>query len=157
MAKREFVQLAHVYKPAKHKVRNWFVSEKLDGMRTYWDGGITRGLVASDVPWANVTKDGRYNETIYSTGLWTRYGKTIQAPNWFLDKLPNHPCDGELWAGRGMFQFVMSTTKQLVPDERWAKINYKIFDVPTYQQIFEDGEIKVKHKYEKVFKDIIPW
>ena len=41
---REFVQLAQVYDPKKHGIAGWFVSEKLDGMRCLWDGGITRGL-----------------------------------------------------------------------------------------------------------------
>jgi ATP-dependent DNA ligase len=41
MAKREFLMLAH-----KHEGQNilgWLYSEKLDGMRCFWDGGITRG------------------------------------------------------------------------------------------------------------------
>ncbi len=58
--RREFLQLAHVFDPSKHTIAGWFMSEKLDGMRCFWDGGITRGMFARDVPFANVAKDDRY-------------------------------------------------------------------------------------------------
>ena len=54
MARREFLQLADHYDPHKHDVAGWFVSEKLDGTRCFWDGGITRGLPTEQVPWASI-------------------------------------------------------------------------------------------------------
>ena len=54
MARREFLQLADHYDPRKHDVAGWFVSEKLDGTRCFWDGGLTRGLPTEQVPWASI-------------------------------------------------------------------------------------------------------
>lgn len=52
----------------------WFVSEKLNGCRAFWDG------------WR----------------FWTRGGNVIPAPKWFTRGLPRVPLDGEIWAGRGV-------------------------------------------------------
>ena len=60
MPKNEFLMLAHKYDVNKHHVDGWFISEKLDGMRCMWDGGVTCGLEKTEVPWANCTKDARY-------------------------------------------------------------------------------------------------
>lgn len=152
---QEFVMLAHTFEPMKHDPSSWYASEKLDGMRCYYDGGITRGLPTKDVPWANTVKDSRYLLPQYSTGLWSRYGKPIQAPDSFLDKLPKHPLDGELWMGRGMFQRLMSTVKDLNPGPDWANVKYCAFDVPSYQQIFHSR--KLTGKYSKDFHDVMPW
>ena len=104
MARREFLQLAHTYDPVKHQVGGWYLSEKFNGMRAYWDGGYTRGKLTSQVPFANTTKDYRRVHSPHATGLWTRYGKAIFAPKWWLDSLPQgNALDGELYAGKGKF------------------------------------------------------
>ena len=95
--KQECVQLAQHYKPAKHFIGGWLMSEKLDGFRFIWDGGITRGMRADSISWANTTKD---KTPKYATGLWTRYHKPIYAPKWWLDQLPEIPLDGEGWTCR---------------------------------------------------------
>lgn len=131
--RREFLELAHVFEPKKHLVSGWLVSCKLDGHRAFWDGGITRGMNPEDVPWANTAKDARYIERPLSTGLWSRGGKTIQAPDWWLNTLPEFVfLDGELWAGNGQFQYTSSTVKQLYPvDADWKNIIYMVFDSPS--------------------------
>ena len=139
MAKREFLMLAHVFKD--QDIGGWFVSEKLDGMRAFWDGGISRGTPTGSVPWANTLKDARYKKTIYATGLWTRGGKAIQAPVWWLDKLPEHPLDGELYMGCGNFQKVMSTVKSLTPGEGWTDVEYHIFDQPCLTKVLGSGTL----------------
>ncbi|MGO9107157.1 MAG: hypothetical protein ACLQDH_13660, partial [Dissulfurispiraceae bacterium] len=105
MAKREFLQLADHYDPFKSNVAGWYISEKLDGTRCFWDGGLSRGLPPESVPWASVTdpKTGERKAKIkpIATGLWSRYGNPIMAPDWWLNRLPACPLDGELWAGRG--------------------------------------------------------
>src|SRR5205809_6855024 len=95
----EFLMLAHKYVPERdsERIKGWYCSQKLDGVRAMWDGGVSRGLLASEVPWANVEKDYRYIEENRATGLWSRLGKVIHAPDWFLDQLPLYPMDGELW------------------------------------------------------------
>ena len=156
MAKREFLQLAHSYNPIKHGIGGWYASEKLDGMRAYWDGGISRGLLKADVPWANTDKDDRYKEEQYATGLWSRYGNVIHAPKWFLDELPRMPADGELFTGRGDRQFLMSVVKDLIPGRGWVKVSFNVFDLPSYETVFEDGLLN-NTNYKKKFKDILEW
>ena len=57
VVRREFLHLAQTYKPNKppragYDFSGYFLSEKLDGQRCFWDGGITRGMRTVDVPWA---------------------------------------------------------------------------------------------------------
>jgi DNA ligase-1 len=139
--RREFCMLAHKYEP-KVPIGGWWASEKLDGMRFNWDGGLTRGLVKSSVPWANCAKDSRYVDTQYATGLWSRYGNVIHAPDWFLDKLPLVPCDGELYTRAVNRQAIFSTIKDLVPSEDWRYIQAYIFDLLPLEVWLMDGEIK---------------
>lgn len=138
---RTSVMLSHNYTGVQ-KIDKWFVSEKLDGVRAWWDGGITRGLRAVDVPWANTEKHGRYREEVICTGLWTRLYQPIQAPDWFLNQLPLWPTDGELYAGRGLFQQAISTIRKLVPiDEEWHCIQYCVFDIPSLRGLLTPGII----------------
>ncbi len=109
------------------------MSEKLDGMRAFWDGGISRGLNVEEVPWANLAKSGGGHK---ATGLWSRYGKVIHAPDWWLDKLAvGRPIDHELWTGRGQFQTIVSITKRL-PDNAlpWDDVKCMMFDMPSYDK-----------------------
>lgn len=142
MARREFIQLAQTYDSVKHQVGGWYLSEKFNGMRAYWDGGWTRGKLTSQVPFANTGKDWRRLHSPYATGLWTRYGKAIFAPNWWLDQLPDFALDGELYAGRGKFQQVISTVKKYTPiDSEWNEIKYMIFDMPSDYMFLAPGRI----------------
>ncbi len=137
LRKRYFVQLAKVFKD--QDVANHLMSVKLDGMRAYWDGGISRGLPCSEVPYANTAKDGIRKTPPIATGLWSRGGKRIPAPKDWLDQLPCFPLDGELYAGVGMFQKVMSTCKGSGND--WSDIEYCIYGRPSVYQQFCAGII----------------
>jgi len=158
--RREFLELAHNFEPKKHLVTGWLLSIKLDGHRAFYDGGITRGMDPQDVPWANTSKDARYIERPKSTGLWSRGGKTIQAPEWWLDALPvGVPLDGELWGGRGLFQKTSSTVKQLYPnDADWHDIRYMVFDSPSWHAFARIGRINTpnftKEIHESTWKFI---
>lgn len=152
---REFLQLAQDYNG--QSVAAWWLSEKLDGIRAFWDGGITRGMPKSAVPWANTDKDHIKLVTPKATGLWSRYGHAIAAPDWFLDRLPDFPLDGELWLGRGNFQQVSSVVRKLVPGPEWKAIQYKIIDSPSYREVFQDGEIRNKKNYMKKFSLFTEW
>lgn len=140
MAKKAFVMLAHSYED-KHRIAGMWASEKLDGIRMIWDGGITRGLPASEVPWANIEKHGRFKEPPQATGLWSRYAHPINAPASFLNSLPKLCLDGEAWAGRGRFQEVSSIIRSSVNTADWSPITYKVFDAPSIYDLFEDREI----------------
>jgi len=155
MAKREFLLLAHPWDERKYGIGNWFVSEKLDGVRAIWDGGLTRGVPASEVPFANVEKDGRYKVPPVATGLWTRYGKVIQAPAWWLDMLPDCPLDGELYAGRGRFQHVTATVKDLEPGPGWGDIRFAVFDSPRLGTVFADGVVAMGPRTKVLFRDVV--
>ena len=83
-------------------VTGWLLSEKLDGVRAYWDG----------------------------EQLLSRNGHLIFAPEWFTKNFPPFELDGELWIGRDKFQKTMSVVTRHQPDERWHKVRYQIFEVP---------------------------
>lgn len=100
-----------------HKFENdvdptgWWWSEKLDGVRAYWDG----------------------------EKFITRQGNVYHAPAWFTALLPNdHPLDGELWMGRGMFQQTISVVKRLDGGLQWEKIRYMVYDAPHLDLPFEE-------------------
>lgn len=133
---REFLMLAKDYN-AKYSIAGWFMSEKLNGMRAFWDGGITRCMKKKDVPFANHTT----HDDLECTGLWSRYANVIYAPNWWLDTLPKIPLDGELYIPSETRQTLMSIIKGLIPDSRWTYVFYYIFDSPSYLQVFQDGFI----------------
>lgn len=135
--KREFLMLAQTYNPKKHAIGGWFMSEKLDGMRCFWDGGVSRGVLKKDVPWANTNKDDRYIDEPVATGLWTRLGNVIHAPEEWLNRLPRMPIDGELYK-IGYRQDLMSIVKKLDPED-WTGIELWAFDIPCFGTVFEDG------------------
>jgi DNA ligase-1 len=146
MARREFLQLAKKYNPEKSQVAGYLISEKLDGSRCFWDGGVSRGMATVDVPWASLTnpKTGERKPKVkpVATGLWSRYGNPIMAPDWFLDELPPTFLDGELWAGRGKFQLCRSIVAGDQPDPRFDQIKYAVYGSPPLARVFMDGEIK---------------
>ena len=152
---REYLQLAHTFNPEKHCIAGWHLSEKLDGMRAYWDGGISRGKLCSEVPWANTAKDYRRVTPPFATGLWSRYGKPIAAPDYWLDELPeNIPLDGELYMGRGQFQSLISCVKRLDAGPEWDDVQYKVFDIPSDYYMFSSGKINnpnCKLEFEDIF------
>jgi DNA ligase-1 len=156
MAKREFVMLAHKFNPKKHSIAGKMMSVKLDGIRCFWDGGVSRGLLASEVPFANTAKDDRYINEPVATGLWTRYGKTIQAPAWWLDRLPNIPLDGELYI-TGKRQDLISIVKDLIPDERWAEVSYQVFDSPPIDEVLKSGVINAGPLFKKTIGPCNSW
>lgn len=146
LPRREFLMLAKTYNPDKHTVGGYYISEKLDGTRVFWDGGISRGLPTMDIPWANVVnpKTGRLKKKIKptATGLWSRYANPIIAPDWFLNQLPCMPLDGEIHAGRGNFQLTRSICAGDTPGPDWDKAEYAIYGCPPIDKVFGDGEVK---------------
>lgn len=152
MAKnREFLMLAHKYDP-KRTVGGWWASEKLDGMRAYWDGGVTRGTPKQLVPWANHDKDERYVEPPICTGLWSRYGNVIHAPDWWLDKLPFAPLDGELYIPE-FRQELMKIVKKIDGSGDWSNVKFYVFDSPPFEMVLGDGRI-YNNSYKKIFENV---
>jgi len=149
LARREYVQQAHKYADHQDKIdiAGWYASEKLDGFRGIWDGGLSRGQRVGDVPYASkvIVTSGKPKPHLdkLATGLWSRYGNPIWAPDYFLNQLPSCLLDGELWAGRGNFQTVSKTCKRQTPDEdAWRGIEFKVFGSPNPFLFFQDGHAK---------------
>ena len=103
------VPLANVYQKGAPLADYW-VSEKLDGVRAYWDG----------------------------ERLWSRRGNRFQAPDWFVSDFPSQPLDGELWLGRGHFAQLSGIVRTVRPvDEDWRKVRFMVFDAPLANQTFD--------------------
>lgn len=147
------------YDPKKFKIAGSWLSEKYDGMRALWLPH-TRGLPFTSINFANVARDKR---NPICSGLWTRRGKNIAAPSWWLDKLPLIPLDGELFKGRGNFQKVASTVRKLeAVDDEWKGIIYQVFDSPSLSQVYRAGEISeggraAKPSYKAKFAWDVPY
>ena len=99
MAKEEFGQLSHYWGGTPENLVGRFGSRKYNGFSVLWDGGVTRGMLAKDVPWyyKGGDKDG-----VVSTGLWSlgrnMKPKVLRAPDLWLNQLPvSVPLHGELW------------------------------------------------------------
>lgn len=147
--RREFLMLAKTAK-GDEDISGWFISEKLDGMRCFWDGGVSRDFPIDEVPWANLGK----GTAALATGLWSRYGNPIYAPEWFLNSLPCCPLDGELYGGRGEFQKTMSACRKKVPvDQEWRDISFRVFSTPQLQNVFRSGQIKNANFEHYIFMD----
>lgn len=103
------LMLAHVWRQGL-PLQDYWVSEKYDGVRGYWDG----------------------------QRLISRGGNPIAAPAWFTAGWPAIPMDGELWAGRGQFAHAQATTAQAAPDDAaWRRLRFMVFDLPAAPGSFD--------------------
>lgn len=104
------LMLANVYRPGV-PLRDYWLSEKYDGLRGFWDG----------------------------QRLLTRGGEVVAAPAWFTAGWPPVPMDGELWSGRGRFEETHSTVRRQTPnDEAWRRVRFMVFDLPTHPGRFTE-------------------
>ena len=86
-----------------HSPAGFLVSEKLDGVRAFWDGQTLR----------------------------FRSGRLIAAPQWFTAALPTVALDGELWLARGQFDRLSGIVRRADPvDAQWRELRYMVFDLP---------------------------
>lgn len=163
MARREFLMQAKVFDPTRHNVGGWYMSEKLDGTRCFWDGGISRSQPTVSIPWAGIidprTGQRKKNIKPTATGLWSRYGNPIIAPDWFLNTLPCCPLDGELWAGRGNYQRCRSIVGKHDPiSEEWREIQFAVFSTPEFKTFMGDGEVRnANQKTDLRYSDFTKW
>ncbi len=159
MANREFVMLSHALKLNEinnFSLGNWFLSEKLDGMRAIWLPDTIGHLVRS-LPFANLDKDRTGAGDRHSTGLWSRYAKPIWAPAWYTESFPRDKIlDGELWTGRREFQRLTSIVKQGTPGPEWQDVQFRVFDSPSPQAVYQDGKIH-NGQLKKHFRGVWEW
>jgi len=83
-------------------IDGWLMSEKLDGVRGYWDG----------------------------QQLFSKNGHLLHPPAEFVRDLPDFPLEGELWGGRGTFEQTAGIVKHKLPHDGWLSLKFAIFDVP---------------------------
>lgn len=94
------VQLVETW-DGKTDPSGWWVSEKFDGVRAWWDG----------------------------SELVSRRGNIYCAPSWFKAQLPRVKLDGELWIDRGRFAEVSGVARGS-DDAAWKQVKFMVFDVP---------------------------
>jgi len=88
----------------------WWMSEKLDGVRAYWDG----------------------------KQFISRQGNVYMAPDWFTEDLPKDVhLDGELWIARKAFQRTVSVVRRQDKSKEWEEVKYLVFDAPKVDDVFE--------------------
>lgn len=92
------------------ELQNYWVSEKYDGVRAYWNGA----------------------------DFISRQGHVFHAPQWFKKPLPETALDGELWLERGKFDVLSGLVRRRSPDaEDWREIKFMVFDLPGSTEIFD--------------------
>jgi DNA ligase 1 len=89
---------------------DWWMSEKLDGVRAYWDG----------------------------KQFLSRQGNIYYAPDWFIEGLPAVPLDGELWIDRKKFQRTVSIVRRQDKNDLWKEVRFLVFDAPAANGGFEE-------------------
>ncbi|KAJ3165366.1 hypothetical protein HDU88_004160 [Geranomyces variabilis] len=83
----------------------WWISEKLDGVRAYWDPTEKK--------------------------IFSRLGNAFTAPDWFLNALPTDmSLDGELFVGRKQFSQTVSIVKTH-NSTKWHSLAFHVFDAPS--------------------------
>ena len=84
----------------QQNIIGWAMSEKLDGVRGFWDG----------------------------TALYSRQGKQFTPPKNWAKNFPPFALDGELYSTRGEFEQISATVRSANGD--WRNIQLFVFDVP---------------------------
>jgi DNA ligase-1 len=96
------VLLANTYNQNIDPTGLW-ISEKLDGLRSVWDG---KHLVS-------------------------RNNNIFPAPDWFTECFPKSiPLDGELWLSRNSLEETSSIVRSGIKDKGWSRLKYLAFDIP---------------------------
>ncbi len=128
-AESPFLQHAQNYQSGIN-LSDYWVSEKLDGVRAYWDGNQ----------------------------LMTRRGFRIPAPEWFVKGFPKIALDGELWSSRGEFEFISSTVRKHQPQpEQWRRLRYMVFDAPKIPGSFSQRLVRYKKIIEESDAPYLQW
>jgi DNA ligase-1 len=114
-------------------VVGWVMSEKLDGVRGFWDG----------------------------QKLISRGGKVFNPPKWFIKNFPTFAIDGELWTKQNDFENIVSIVRSK-KDKGWKTIKLMVFEVPNQESglldrlnILEKYLAKKPHSYIEIIKQTV--
>ncbi|MBU1985873.1 MAG: DNA ligase [Proteobacteria bacterium] len=113
------IMLPQVY-TERIDISGWLVSEKLDGVRGYWDG----------------------------KRLLSKNGNPLYPPEVFCHNFPPFALEGELWGGRGNFEKTVGIVKKLQPHDGWLELKFAIFDVPEKKGGFAQRLQKAKDWFD---------
>lgn len=91
-------------------LKGWWMSEKLDGVRAYWNGTL----------------------------FLSRLGNPLLAPDWFCAGLPKDPLDGEFWIDRKKFQRTVGIVRRQDRSDLWKEVRFRVFDAPQSGDAFEE-------------------
>ncbi|MDD0824082.1 DNA ligase [Mannheimia sp. AT1] len=106
-AKSPHLMLLGQYKD--QDLTGWVMSEKLDGVRGFWDG----------------------------SQLISRQGYPFNPPDYFIQHFPPFAIDGELFSECGKFEEISATVRATEP-KGWYKLKLNVFDVPNAEgNLFE--------------------
>lgn len=98
-AKSPNLMLLEQYK--NQNIEGWVMSEKLDGVRGFWNG----------------------------KQLLSRQGYPLNPADYFIKDFPPFAIDGELFSDRGEFESISATVRGSEP-KGWYKLKLYVFDVP---------------------------
>lgn len=108
-------------------VAGWWLSEKLDGVRAYWNGEC----------------------------FLSRQGNVFHAPAWFRAELPPEPLDGELWLDRKSFQRTVSIVRRHDQSPEWRAVRYVVFDAPAVPGSFEQRLAYCRRRFGRIAADFV--
>lgn len=104
------IQLATNYQVSADISQYW-VSEKLDGVRGFWDG----------------------------KHMYTKRGNRIYLPKYFTNNWPNQPLEGELWIKRGNFESISALIRTTqMTESAWQHVKFMLFDLPNHSGTFTE-------------------
>lgn len=102
-------------------ITGWLMSEKLDGIRGYWNG----------------------------KEMLSKSGYPINTSANFIKHFPPFPLDGEIWYKRASFEKIQSIALDTHPTKGWEKLTYNIFEVPYAEGNFTLRLQKAKSWFKK--------
>ena len=126
LAEKPVLLLLNNYSNDKN-ITGWYMSEKLDGVRGFWDG----------------------------EKLISRNGKIFKAPLFFTKDFPKTKLDGEIWSKREEFSHISSIVNTKLTKSDWKELTYNVFEVPNAAGTLKERLDRVKEsQYIRVIEQI---
>lgn len=132
-----FGMLLHYWNGLFDSIEGFLCSRKFNGWSALWDGGITTGILATEIPWYYQGKD----KGVISTGLWSLgrdvnneiRPKVINAPSYFIKQLPKLiPIHGELWYNDRLDIIKKTCGRKNSFSGMWYNIKFIAFHIKPY-------------------------
>ena len=106
-------------------VTDWYISEKLGGIRCLWNG----------------------------LEMWPKSGPQHNLPEFFIERLPKSPLDGELYMKEGNLSRCMMVVKKKPTDpdyeKEWNNVSFVVYDAPEAPGDFQQRLQALKEYFEE--------